>query len=325
MSASEAPPATLPVIMEGIADDLKEADQWASWRWEKRRGKWTKPPINPTTGGYARNNDPDTWGSFERALLRMRKDRLPGVGFMFHPEDGLAGVDLDHCRDSETGEIEAWALEIVREFDSYAEASPTGTGCKVFVRGKLPPGRRRKGSIEMYDRGRFFTTTGHRLADVPATINQRQEDLAQLHRRVFGPEKGPRAAKPGAKVCTGMDLTDSELVDRAMQAANGEKFGRLWAGDTSEYATLGNEGKSEADLALCSLLAFWCGPDEDRIDRLFRQSGLWREKWDAKHYADGRTYGNGVIDKALDRDEFWGGERPKTKVYARREAVVDLG
>lgn len=319
MSASEATPGTLPVITEGIAHDLQEPNQWAVWRWERRGGKWTKPPINPATGGYARNNDPDTWGSFQAALWRMRKDRLPGIGFMFHPDDDLAGVDLDGCRNAESGEIGAWALEIAEGLDSYAEASPSGTGLKVFVRGELPPGRRRKGPIEMYDRGRFFTTTGHHLANVPATVNGRQEELAQLHQRVFGLEKIAHAGSPAAKTPARMSLSDSELIERAMSAANGQKFSKLWAGDTSGYATSGNEGHSEADLALCSLLAFWCGPDEGRIDRLFRQSGLYRPKWER---ADYRTL---TVAVALDREEFWNAERPRIKVYARREAVVRLG
>ena len=171
----------------------------------------------------------------------------------------------------------------------------------------------------MYDRGRFFTTTGHRLADVPATVNDRQEELAQLHQRVFGLEKVTRTRSPADKSGAGMRLSDSELIDRAMSAANGQKFSKLWAGDTSGYGTLGNEGRSEADLALCSLLAFWCGPDEERIDRLFRQSGLYRQKWER---ADYRTL---TVAVALDREEFWNGERPRIKVYARREAVVRLG
>jgi primase-polymerase (primpol)-like protein len=243
----------------------------------------------------------------------MHKDHLPGVGFMFHPDDGLAGADLDGCRDPETGRIESWALEIVEELDSYTEASPTGTGLKMFVRGELPPGRRRKGPIEMYDRGRFFTTTGHRLADVPATVNDRQEELTQLHRRVFGPEKAARTGSSTDKTAAGMSLSDSELIDYAMRAANGEKFARLWAGDTTRYASPANEGRSEADLALCSLLAFWCGPDEERIDRLFRQSGLYRQKWERAGY---RAL---TLAVALDREEFWGGERAKIRVYARQK------
>jgi putative DNA primase/helicase len=105
-----------------------------------------------------------------------------------------------------------------------------------------------------------------------------------------------------------------------MRAANGEKFSRLWSGDTSAYATANNDGHSEADLALCSLLAFWCGPDEVRIDRLFRQSGLCREKWTRR--ADYRSL---TLSVALDRDEFWGGDRAKITIYARREGAVRRG
>ena len=118
-------------------------------------------------------------------------------------------------------------------------------------------------------------------------------------------------------------LSDAELVEQAMRAANGEKFARLWAGDTGEYATASNEGRSEADLALCSLLAFWAGPDEARVDCLFRQSGLMRKKWER---ADYRAL---TLARALDREEFWGGNGvsvPKRgKVYTRRERVVQRG
>jgi putative DNA primase/helicase len=315
------PPEALAVVASNIPEELRALDQWAAWRWELRGGKWTKAPLRPATGRYARNNDPDTWGSFEAALARMHEDRLPGVGFMFHSEDGFAGVDLDGCRAPMTGETKPWALEIVRGLDAYTEVSPTGTGLKVFLRGELPSGRRRKGQVEMYDRGRFFTTTGRRLADAPTTISGGQEELSRLHLRVFGPEKPPRTKRTGYEAGAATGLADSELVERAMHAANGEKFSRLWAGDTREYATPANEGRSEADLALCSLLAFWCGPDEERIDRLFRQSGLMRQKWERDDY---RAL---TLAAALDREEFWGGGAALTfgRTYARREGVVSVG
>jgi putative DNA primase/helicase len=240
---------------------------------------------------------------------------------VFTSGDDLCGVDLDRCRDPETGEIESWAQEIIEELDSYAEISPSWRGVHVLLRGELPPGRRRKNRIEMYDRARFFTITGHRLQDVPATINRRQEELAQLHRQVFGLEKPTRTSKPEGKAAAGMMLADSELIDHAMRAANGEKFARLWAGDMSEYATAGNEGRSEADLALCSLLAFWCGPDEDRIDKLFRQSGLMRQKWERSDY---RAL---TLAVALDRDEFYesGATLALGMIYTRRRGVVSIG
>jgi putative DNA primase/helicase len=138
---------------------------------------------------------------------------------------------------------------------------------------------------------------------------------------VFGLGRPPQAKRTGCEAGAGVGLADSELIQRAMHAANGEKFSRLWSGDTREYATPGNEGKSEADLALCSLLAFWCGPDEGRIDYLFRQSGLYRQKWER---ADYRAL---TLAAALDRAEFYeGGATLKLgKTYARRERVVSLG
>ena len=79
-----------------------------------------------------------------------------------------------------------------------------------------------------------------------------------------------------------------------MNASNGAKFERLWKGNTGGY-----DSQSEADMALCNLLAFWTGGDQTRIDELFRQSGLLREKWDEVHYADGSTYGEKTIERAV--------------------------
>jgi primase-polymerase (primpol)-like protein len=299
--------------------NIRDLRQWLCWRSEERDGKPTnKVPYSPLTGEKASSTNPETWANYSEAVSAHREHGHHGIGFVFTPEDDLCGVDLDGCL-TETGEIESWAREIIEELNSYTEVSPSGRGIHVLLMGSLPIGRQRKGRIEMYDRSRFFTITGHHLANAPATINDRQDELARLHHRVFGTKKAPRAGMLGGKVGTGMSLSDSELLDRAMRAVNGKKFSQLWAGDTSRYATAENDGHSEADLALCSLLAFSCGPDEDRIDRLFRQSGLYRQKWER---ADYRAL---TLAAALDRDEFWGGNSAMIKVYARREAVVHRG
>jgi primase-polymerase (primpol)-like protein len=60
-------------------------------------------------------------------------------------------------------------------------------------------------------------------------------------------------------------------------------------------------------MALCSLLAFWTGGDTHQIDRLFRDSGLYREKWDEVHFSDGATYGERTIERAIaGTQEFYG-------------------
>ena len=57
--------------------------------------------------------------------------------------------------------------------------------------------------------------------------------------------------------------------------------------------------QSEADLALCGKLAFWFQKDAVRIDKIFRQSSLFRAKWDEKHYGDGSTYGQKTVETAI--------------------------
>ena len=63
---------------------------------------------------------------------------------------------------------------------------------------------------------------------------------------------------------------------------------------------MGYSSPSEADLALCTILSFWTKKKPGLIDSIFRQSGLYRPKWDEKHYSDGRTYGQETINTATE-------------------------
>ena len=274
-----------------IPGELKEQKRWVNWRKVQRGGKLTKVPINPSNGEQARSNGPVTWGTDSQAVKRFKKGDVDGIGFVLG--DGYVGIDLDDCRNPATGEIESRAWEIIRDIDSYAEVSPSGTGIHILARGILPAGRRRKGHIEIYSSGRYFTVTGWHLKGSPSTIEERSDAIRRLHQQAFS-----EAQAKGTTSCRTDSVanveTDAELIERARRAANGAKFERLWAGDRSGY-----DSQSEADLALCMILAFWTGRDAARIDALFRQSGLFRDKWDERHGADGRTYGQITMDNAI--------------------------
>lgn len=179
-------PNFLPVIEHAIPGELKERPQWVAWKSVTRAGKPTKVPINPDMGSFAQADAPSTWGTFAAARARQRKDRLAGVGYMFGHTDPYCGIDFDKCRDPESGALDPEVRAMIGLLDSYSEASPSGTGVKVIVRAALPGPRNRTTRIEMYDRLRFFTMTGHLLPDGVATIEDRQPQLAQLYRRVFG-------------------------------------------------------------------------------------------------------------------------------------------
>jgi primase-polymerase (primpol)-like protein len=280
------------VDSDAIPAVLREYPQWVCWRAQERNGKLTKVPIDPHTRSFASVSDPDTWTHYELAVgVASVED---GLGFVFTDDDPFLGVDLDDCR--EHGELTAWARDIVDRLDSYTEISPSGEGVHVLIEGDIPSTKSRRGDVECYDADRFFTMTGDQLAETPDRIESRQDAFVRVYDQyVYSDSESPEEARNSPREPTTSLLPDDELLERAMDAKNGEKFERLWHG-----STLGYESHSEADMALCCLLAFWTGNDATRIDDLFRDSRLYRDKWDEVHYADGSTYGEKTVARAID-------------------------
>ncbi len=155
-------PDVLAVNPDGIPSYLQERPQWVLWRLEERDGSTTKVPIDPWTGGLASSTDLLTWATFDGAYSVYRSDEnIVGVGFVFCSGDPFVGIDLDGCRDAETGEVEPWAQKILDHFDgAYVETSPSGTGVHIITRGKLPGRGKNTKNVEMYSVERFFTVTG---------------------------------------------------------------------------------------------------------------------------------------------------------------------
>jgi putative DNA primase/helicase len=167
-------PKALPVIPKNLPAELEAIDQWVVWRYvsetdpETGEVDWDKPPLNARTLRLASSTDASTWSTFDQALEAYQRGGLDGIGLVLHRAKdatgpGLVGIDLDKCRNPETGEVEDWAQEIIRDLDSYTEVSPSGRGIRIFLYGTLPPSGRKKGRFECYETGRYVTVTGHRL------------------------------------------------------------------------------------------------------------------------------------------------------------------
>jgi putative DNA primase/helicase len=285
-----------PPDRDAIPDKLLGYDQWLCWRSEERDGKPTKIPIDPTSGEFASTTDPETWAPFETAREQVQFGQEDGLGFVFTKSDPIVGVDLDDCRDPETGQPEEWAKDVIEALDSFTEVSPSGTGYHVLVAGSLPEGRNRKGELELYETARFFTVTADHVDGTPEAIKHREDALATVYDEYLAPDDEEPSAFDQTVRNAKVDRTfdDEELLRKAKSAANGDKFESLYRGNTTGY-----ESHSEADMALCSLLAFWTGGDARQMDRLFRESGLMREKWDEQHFAEGSTYGEKTIERAI--------------------------
>ena len=151
-------------IVENIPEELTDRPQWVCWRLLERGGKMTKIPYTPGTESRASTNDLLTWSTFEKAIASYEEGGYDGIGFVFSSADPFVGVDLDDCRGPKSGKIAPWAQEIIYQLaNGYMETSPSGSGLHIIVEGTVRDGGMRKGPIEMYSRGRFFTITGHVL------------------------------------------------------------------------------------------------------------------------------------------------------------------
>lgn len=279
-SSPARPPRPSEPCWDNLPAILKQGSHWVLWRYSLIDGKWTKPP-HQIGGALATVSVPGTWASFEQIRQAYQFDIFDGVGYVFTGDDGVVGFDWDHSVDG--AEIDPTAADHISRLNTYTEVSPSGHGLRAFAPGKLPPGGRKQGRIEMYDRSRYLTLTGNLFPGTPNEIQPRQEVIDEIHGEVFA-ERLARKAETAARlhVVQPMDLDDIALLTKARAASNGSKFSDLYRGDWKPYF----KSQSEGDLWLCSQLAFWTGREAARIDRLFRASPLCRPKWDRDDYRE---------------------------------------
>jgi primase-polymerase (primpol)-like protein len=157
----KAEPEGIAELLENIPEEMRQYQQWVVWRLENRDGEPTKLPYIAGGVGKASSTDSRTWRSFEEAIQTLETGRYSGIGFVFSSGDPFAGIDLDKCRDPETGELEEWAEKIVAAFGGYAEVSQSGTGVHIIVRGVAP--NKKRGRVEAYSSKRYFAMTGRPL------------------------------------------------------------------------------------------------------------------------------------------------------------------
>lgn len=272
------------VSIKNIPAELHHLKQWVCWRkGTDDKGRVTKIPVNPHTGGNAMVNNESTWSDMMDAVVAASRYDLAGIGFIL--TNGYFGIDLDDC-----------SVELRNEFiegmQSYTEISQSGNGIHIICKGALPEGPRRRGGIEMYDKDRFFVMTGNVVGNYDiADCSQR---VLPLYEKYLLNKEKPKTQSKSEVFHKPVNLTDNDVLKKAQSAKNGTQFKMLYDG---QWEDLNYPSQSEADLALCNLLAFWCNKNEEQMDRLFRMSGLYRDKWDRKQ--SGTTYGAITIQTAV--------------------------
>src|SRR5699024_3177252 len=243
----------------------------------------------------ARSNDESTWADYKSACVALKKYNANGLGFFFKPP--FMGIDIDDVPDEierfkKGGSSENIVSEFYEAMNSYAEISPSGNGIHIILKGSIPGERRRKGNVEMYDSGRFFTMTGNTLGKYTHINRASESAIERIYKKYIEPKSNViqfENREPGIS----HDLSEMEIVSRILESKQGDLFKLFMNNGWKEKY----ESQSEADLAFANILAFWCARDFSKMDNLFRQSSLYRKKWD--EVRGKTTYGEATLYKAI--------------------------
>lgn len=279
-------------MYNNIPDELKQLNNWCVWKFEKRNGKRTKIPFNAETGEFAKSNDKSTWSSYETAVNAKGVD---GIGFFFEPP--YLGIDIDDIDDDlhrfkQGDKLDNIVSEFNEAFKSYTEVSPSGNGLHIIVKGKIPGSRRRKGNIEMYDSGRFFTMTGKNIGKYKDVTEVSEQVFKTIYNKYL-PDNTIKYPTTNNYQQNIHNLSEIDVINEIYKSKQAKLFDDLMKGNYEPYYT----SHSEADMALANILAFWCAKDYSQMDSIFRQSNLYRDKWDEKR--KNSTYGEQTLFKAI--------------------------
>lgn len=278
---------------------LETQSIWLCWNWSTRNGKRTKVPI--AASGCATGTDETyrcTWVTKAEAERAVKEKGYDGIGFVL--PNGYFFLDID-----KRAPDDPYVQMMLERFGSYAEVSVSGNGIHIY--GKCDPSRlptyidkdgktrlarefymKSPNDVELYFGGitnRFAVFTGNAIRDVPL-CDCTDALLTTLDKDMRRKKKSKKnAATANAPTAHDAD-EDFDILADLRKAKNGAKFIALYdRGDTSGYLySDGTADRSRADCALCALIAFRVGPDPETIDRLFRGSALYREKWEREDY-----------------------------------------
>ncbi|MFC1256497.1 MULTISPECIES: phage/plasmid primase, P4 family [Staphylococcus] len=288
-------------MYDKIPYELKELDHWCCFKIEKvDNGRFTKRPYNPNTNEMAKSNDESTWVSFEDAASQSLN--YDGIGFFFKAP--YVGIDLDKVENEieeylEQPDTDNIIGEFINVLETYAEISPSGNGIHLITKGELPPKGRRRGNVEIYDTGRFFTMTGKHIGGYNGISEDEYGQLNFLHNKYIASHE-KETKKINTSTGFGNDLSVEKIIDIAKKSKNSLRFTTLFEGDWTQFY----DSQSEADMALANDLAFWTARDPQKMDEIFRKSNLYRDKWEEQR--GDYTYGDMTITRAIEscQNEF---------------------
>ena len=266
-------------LRAAVPDEMKARKNWVAVKtWKSaEKDKLSKRPIDCNTGNYAESDNPETWTTFDKALEYVREHGGTTIAYALDGKDNVSCVDIDRCF-NENGELSETAKEALkRSGATYAEKSVSGNGLHIFGKTDGMDLRTfsKDGDLEIYQKEQFIAMTGD---------GAKTKDLINFDTCGMKPYLESKCEKriEWKGVCKGENglssMSDKDVVEKASEAKNGEKFKRLYAGENLQ------NNHSNSDMSLMNILAYWCNGDKEQMLRIFATSGLFRPNKSADYY-----------------------------------------
>lgn len=279
-------------IKANIPAEMKEMPNWCVYRtkWNEAKGKKDKFVLSPLTGSWAHIDDASTWTDFDTAMKFAVENNCEGLSFALDGS-GISCIDLDKCivkngklnnkpTTLEEGEMNETAKKLVSELgNNYCETSASGNGLHFFLKDDILSKGQYKNcvtlesgdEIEVYDKDRFISITGN-LRSNTNELGKCPSATTSWLRGKLGARLVEQARPKPANINrnNNVDMSDSAVIERIRKSKKGREFDELYSGGS----VIGN--RSQDDLKMLNILAFFTNGDESQVERIFKQSGLYR-------------------------------------------------
>lgn len=268
-------------LRAAVPDEMKKRPNWVvvkTW-WNAEKVKYNKRPVNCNSdkGEYAESDNPKTWTTFDNALKYLKEKGGTTVAYALDGKDNISCIDLDRCYD-ENGQQTALTKEVLSKCGkTYVEMSVSGNGLHIFGKTSGMDIRTfsKDGDLEFYQRDHFIAMTGDGTGYSSLESFDTPEMKELLSRKCEKREEWKGVCKGVNGLST---MTDRDVVEKASNAKNGDKFKRLYAGEDLQ------NNHSNSDMSLMNLLAYWCNGDKEQMLRIFATSGLFRPNKSPDYY-----------------------------------------
>lgn len=264
-------------LSDVVPKEMQELPNWIVYRtrWNEEKGKKDKTLISTKDGRWAKSNDSTTWTDFATAKTYAIENNFEGLAFALDG-NGITCIDLDHSITD--GKLSPLAERCLSEMsDTYIETSVSGDGLHIFMKDDILQGKFKNraitpnGEIEVYDKGRIISMTGNIRTNINTLSPCPPETKMWLRNtlgKIFTERSYVTRQVQGNK-------SDSEIIERIQKSKKANEFNALYKGESL------SGDHSRDDFKLLNILAFFTNCDTMQMERLFRNSGLYRpEKGD---------------------------------------------